>query len=142
MARSKWKKKYKNTTLRSGFELKVAQQLGDRKITFEYEAVKLPYEVPATIHSYTPDFLTNGIFIEAKGRFTPADRRKMALVIEQHPDKDIRLLFMVNNTLSKASKTTYTDWCAKRGIKCAVSKTGELPEDWLKEIQTNGRKRR
>lgn len=142
MARSKWKKKYKNTTLRSGFELKVATQLGDRKIPFDYEAEKLTYEVPATIHSYTPDFRTNGIYIEAKGRFTPADRRKMALVIEQNPDKDIRLLFMLNNTLSKSSKTTYTDWCEKRGIKCAVSKTGELPEDWIKEIQRNGRKRR
>lgn len=57
----------------------------------------------------------------------------MSLVIEQNPDLDIRLLFMLNNTLTKQSKTTYTDWCEKRSIKCAVSREGEVPAAWLKE---------
>jgi len=134
VARSRWKKQHRGQTLRSGFEVKVAEALDKQGITYEYEQLKLSYEIPATVHTYKPDFqLANGIIIEAKGRFSPADRRKMALVIEQHPDKDIRLLFMLNNTLSKVSKTTYTDWCEKRNIKCAVSKTGEIPEDWLIE---------
>jgi hypothetical protein len=135
MARSKWKKSHRGQTLRSGFEVKVAQHLDKKKVDYDYETLKLSYEVPASTHTYKPDFrlLDNGIIVEAKGRFSPADRRKMALVIEQHPDKDIRLLFMLNNTLSKVSKTTYTDWCDKRGIICAVSKTGEIPESWLKE---------
>ena len=134
MARSRWKKQHRGQTLRSGFEVKVAKALDEQEVPYEYEQLKLSYEVPTSVHTYTPDFrLPNGIIIEAKGRFSPADRRKMALVVEQHPDKDIRLLFMLNNTLSKVSKTTYTDWCDKRGIKCAVSKTGEVPEDWLIE---------
>lgn len=143
MGRSRWKKTHKGQTLRSGFEVKVAQHLDTKKVPYEYEQLKLSYEVPPSTHSYKPDFqlLKNGIIVEAKGRFSPADRRKMALVIEQHPDKDIRLLFMLNNTLSKVSKTTYTDWCDKRGIKCAVSKTGEIPAEWIKEkgVKKNGK---
>ena len=45
----------------------------------------------------------------------------------------IRLLFMRNNTLSKVSKTTYTDWCEARGIISHVSEDGRLPTEWLNE---------
>ena len=134
MSRRKWAKKHLGHALRSGFELKAAKYMDALGVDYEYESVKLSYMVPESSHTYTPDFrLPNGIIIEAKGRFTPADRRKMALVIEQHPDKDIRLLFMLNNTLTKASKTTYSAWCEKRGIKCAVSKAGEIPQEWINE---------
>lgn len=134
MSRRKWGKKHGGNQLRSGFELKAAKYMDSLKVDYTYEKIKLSYEVPASTHVYTPDFqLPNGIIVEAKGRFTPVDRRKMALVIEQHPDKDIRLLFMIDNTLSKVSKTKYSDWCAKRGIKCAVSRAGEIPQEWFDE---------
>lgn len=133
MARSRWKKSHKGDTLRSGFELKTAKYLDDKKVKYEYETVTIDYEVPASKHKYRPDFiLPNGVIVECKGRFSPADRKKMSLVIEQNPDLDIRLLFMVDNTLSKASKTTYSAWCEKRNIKCHVSRTGEVPDEWLK----------
>ena len=133
MARSKWKTTHKDLTLRSGFEKKVASYLDSKKVKYTYEEDKIPYTEPATDRKYTPDFkLPNGIYIECKGRFTPADRRKMALIVEQHPDLDVRMVFMRDNTLSKSSKTTYTAWCAARGINAIVSSNGEIPKEWLK----------
>lgn len=139
MTRSKWKKKHRGKELRSGFELKVAKALDARKVKYEYEETKIAYEVPVTKRTYTPDFkLPNGIFIEAKGRFTAADRKKMSLVIEQNPDLDIRMLFMLDNTLSKSSKTTYSMWSEKRNIKYHVSKDGDIPDEWLQEKPRKG----
>jgi predicted nuclease of restriction endonuclease-like RecB superfamily len=80
---------------RSKFEDGIAAQLQDAGVPFEYEAVRLPYERPCV---YVPDFMvitTSGktVYIEAKGYFPPADRRKMLEVKRAHPDADIRLVF-------------------------------------------------
>lgn len=138
MARSRWKKKHKvdgrSVTLRSGLEKRTAEYLDSKSTSYEYETLILEYEVPAKLHKYKPDFiLANGIIIECKGRFDAATRQKMSLVIEQNPDKDIRLLFMRDNPISKTSKTRYSDWCEKRGIKYHVSEQGSVPEEWLNE---------
>lgn len=132
MARSKWKQEHNGLTLRSGFEKRVATFLDRKSVQYEYETVKLPFVEPATKRTYRPDFiLENGIHIECKGRFTASDRKKMALVQEQHPDLDIRLVFMRDNTLSKNSKTTYTGWCEARGLISHVSEDGSIPAEWL-----------
>ena len=118
--------------MRSGFEKKVAAALTKRKVAYEYEKTRLKYTVPISTHTYTPDFLlANGIYIEAKGLFDRASRKKMALVIEQHPDLDIRLLFMRDNPIYKGSKQKYSDWCETRGIDYHVSPIGEVPDAWL-----------
>ena len=59
---------------RSKFEIKVAADLGKRKIAFEYEKVSFDY-VPK-IRNYTPDFYLpeSKIYIETKGRLTTNDR--------------------------------------------------------------------
>ena len=133
MARSKWRQQHGELTLRSGFEKKVATFLDSKKIKYVYEEDKILYTEPATERKYLPDFkLPNGIYVECKGRFTPADRRKMALIVEQNPDLDVRILFMRDNTLSKTSKTTYTKWCEARNIIAAVSADGTIPASWLK----------
>ena len=94
----------------------------------------LEYTIPATKHRYTPDFiLPNGIIVECKGAFTAPQRKKMAAVVEQNPDADIRMLFMRNNSITKTSKTRYSDWCEKRGIVYHVSANGTVPEEWLTE---------
>ncbi len=112
---------------RSGFEADVMADLKRRKVRFDYEKLKLKYVVERT---YLVDLqLDNGIIIEIKGWFKPADRSKMLKVKAQHPDLDIRMLFMRDNTLNKTSKTTYTQWCYKHGFPCAV---GRIPNDWLK----------
>ena len=77
----------------------------------------------------TPDFfLDNGVIIEAKGRWSAADRRKMLAMKEQYPDEPIYMLFMRDNKLSKTANQTYTAWCESNGITCAV---GMPPEEWL-----------
>jgi hypothetical protein len=79
---------------------------------------------------YTPDFfLENGVIIETKGKWTAKDRYKMLDVFESHPKANIRMLFMSNNKISKASKTRYSDWCEAKGIRYAVE---TIPEEWLK----------
>ena len=117
---------------RSGLEETIAQQLAAYGISSEYESLVIRYTKPESNHRYTPDFpLPNGIIIETKGRFLPADRQKHLLVKAQHPEKDIRFIFTRSKTpISKGSKTTYADWCEKNGFLYA-DKT--VPEAWLRE---------
>lgn len=117
--------------LKSGFEKKVAAYLEQNKVPFEYETLKVKYVVPTKNRTYNPDFiLPNGVIIEAKGKLDRAVREKMALVIEQNPDLDIRMLFMRDNKIAKNSKTRYSDWCKKRGIPYAISESGHIPDEW------------
>lgn len=115
---------------RSGLEEFIDTTLKSVGVDGEYEKHKIAYTKPATQHRYTPDFkLPNGIFIETKGRFVTADRKKHLLIKQQHPDLDIRFVFQnANNKLSKKSKTTYADWCIKHGFLFAEK---EIPDEWL-----------
>ena len=116
---------------RSGFEHKVSDQLKENKIKFEYETTVIPYIKPETKHTYTIDFtLPNGILVETKGRWVIEDRKKHLLIKKQHPELDIRILFMSAKTkIRKGSKTTYGDFCDKNGIIWAEK---NIPESWLK----------
>ena len=116
---------------RSKYEDDVCGRLDDAKVLFDYETINLHYRVIEQ-RKYTPDvILPNGIIIELKGRFTSSDRKKMLLVIAQHPDLDIRMVFMrPKNKLSKVSRTTYAQWCDKNNIKWADK---YIPEEWIKE---------
>jgi len=115
---------------RSGLEEVVDSTLKQRNIDGEYEKHKIKYVVPATDHTYTPDFrLPNGIFIETKGRFVVEDRKKHVLIRKQHPELDIRFVFQNSkNKIRKGSPTTYADWCVKHGFIYA-DKT--IPQEWL-----------
>jgi len=117
---------------RSGLEERVAEQLDKAGIDYTYEQVKLNYIKPASKHVYTPDFvLSNGIVIETKGRFLLADRQKHILVKKHNPTLDIRFVFSNSNArISKASTTTYAQWCIKNGFLFS-DKT--IPEEWMDE---------
>lgn len=117
---------------RSGLEEFIDNTLKSVGVDGEYEQHKIAYTKPATQHKYTPDFrLPNGIYIETKGRFVTADRKKHLLIKDQHPDLDIRFVFQnANNKISKNSKTTYADWCIKYGFLFAEK---EIPEEWLSQ---------
>jgi hypothetical protein len=120
--------------LRSGFERKIAEYLKNKGVEFQYENRRLPYTVPAKNKNYIPDFeLPNGILLEAKGKLDREAREKMLLAIAQNPDKDVRMLLMRNNKMSKQSKTRYGDWLDKHGIKWAVSEHGHVPDEWITE---------
>ena len=115
---------------RSGLEEVVDNTLKQRNIDGEYEKHKIKYTIPATDHTYTPDFrLPNGIFVETKGRFVIEDRKKHVLIKKQHPELDIRFVFQNSkNKIRKGSPTTYADWCIKHGFIYA-DKT--IPQEWL-----------
>jgi hypothetical protein len=100
---------------RSKFEGKVAKALGRG---WRYEAQKLPYTLQ---NNYYPDFYSApGTLVEAKGRFTGHDRRKILAVLAQHKGIDLRLVFMRDNYLYKGAKSRYSDWCKKHGITYSI----------------------
>lgn len=120
----------KQHKFRSGSELRVANDLEDRGIAYEYEHRKVIYQKKPS--KYLIDFeLPNGIIVEVKGRFVGSDRAKHLLVKAQHPDLDIRFVFdNPNRKLYTGSSNTYADWCEKHGFKYA---TKYVPKEWLDE---------
>lgn len=116
---------------RSGLEDRISEQLKSLSVPFEYEKLKIKYEVNE-VRTYTPDFkLPNGIIVESKGRFVAADRKKHLLVRMQNPFLDIRFVFSNSKAkISKGSKTTYADWCIKHGF---LFSDKLIPKEWLEE---------
>jgi predicted nuclease of restriction endonuclease-like RecB superfamily len=101
-------------------------------LSVDYESERLKYTVAET-KTYIPDFIIvtksgKKIYLEVKGYFRPADRKKMLLVKEQHPDKDIRLVFKYNNKINPKSNTRYADWAEKHGFLYCLK--GVIPEEW------------
>jgi len=117
---------------KSGLEENISKQIESKGIEVQYESEKVAYTIPASEHTYNPDFrLPNGIIIETKGRFVLTDRKKHLLVKEQNPNLDIRFVFSNSkNKINKKSKTTYGDWCDKHGFKYADK---EIPNSWFSE---------
>ena len=122
----------KKNGFKSGLEDLVSQQIESKGIKVEYETEEVKYIIPASPHTYHPDFkLPNGIRVETKGRFVLADRKKHLLVKEQNPTLDIRFVFTNSkNKINKKSKTTYAMWCEKNGFKYADK---FIPEEWFLE---------
>lgn len=115
---------------RSGLEERVSRELEDAGVKYEYEVLKIPYDIIEQ-RKYTPDFvLSNNVIVETKGRFTTADRKKHLLIQKQHPDLDIRFVFQNSKAkLYKGAKSTYGQWCDKHGFMYADK---SVPEGWLK----------
>lgn len=98
-----------------------------------YEPLNLKY--PKVEGRYVPDFvLDNGIVIEAKGKFTAADRAKSLAVRDAHPGIDLRFVFQAPyNRLSPSSLTSYAGWADKKGFKWCSGKDAEVLRAWAKE---------
>jgi len=111
---------------RSKFEKSVAALFRLAKVHFKYEPDRIPYIIKRT---YTPDFKIGKVYVETKGLFSSADRTKMKLVKEQHPDLDIRLWFMSDNWMTKKKKQRYSDWCEKNGFLYHIG--DRFPEHWF-----------
>jgi len=121
---------------RSQFEFDIFKQLkgllkrGDR---LTYESERLTYTITS---EYVPDHIIERrdgtvIYIEAKGlgrAFDSKARQKMVAVKQQHPDKDIRIVFMRDGPLQKNAKMRASDWAVKNGYPFAI---GKVPEEWL-----------
>ena len=118
---------------RSGLEERVSEQLAFLNILDCYEIKKIPFIQPEKQRNYTPDFYIphKELYIEAKGHLDKGDRVKMLLIKQQHPDLDIRFVFLnAKNKIYRGSKTTYAAWATKHNFVWA-EKT--IPEEWLKD---------
>lgn len=121
--------------IRSGLEDVICQELTAKGIPYKYEELTLEYIQPEKKRKYTPDIVldNSGIIIEVKGRWVTADRQKIAMVKQQHPEIDLRMVFSNSKTkISKQSSTTYGSYCDKLGIPYADKM---IPETWLKETK-------
>lgn len=116
---------------RSGYERKVMEYLESQGVEYGYETDYVHYTVPETKRRYIPDFRIGNTFIESKGLFTAAERKKMKLVLEQNPDLKIKMLFQRDNAIRRGSKTKYSTWCIKHGIDFAISPKGTVPARWI-----------
>ncbi len=127
------KPRYNPRIHRSGLEEKLGALCKEKGLLVTYEADSLTFITPAQKHRYTPDWkIRDGVYIETKGLFTAADRKKMLLVIEQNPGVQFLIVFQRNNKLSKKSKTTYGDWCTKHAILWCLFSEQDLWMDYIK----------
>lgn len=96
------------------------------------EPLSLPYA-----KQYVPDFLMlarsgKAILIECKGHFPAVQRAKMVAVKRDHPNTDIRFLFVnAKEHINKKSKTTYGKWCDQNGFKWSEGTV--IPKSWWLE---------
>ena len=112
---------------RSGLEGKVADDLTNNGVYWEYEQRKYNLVIP---RSYTPDFvLGNGTVLEVKGYFDQEDRRLIKLFKEQHSDVDIRMVLQKpHQKLTKTGRMTYATWCDRYNVPWCQGP--EIPKDW------------
>ena len=118
----------KEPKFRSKLEERIATLLQQLGVSYEYESTQIPYTIQ---HHYRPDFmLPNHVYLEAKGYWDPADRRKILAVKKDNPYIDLRMVFQSPyNKISKKSKTTYAQWCEKHDIPWASFH--DIPLEWL-----------
>jgi hypothetical protein len=114
-------KHHNPASYKSGLEQRFQDAAREHGWELPYEAAKIKYEIPASKHTYTPDFtVTSNVFIETKGLWTGADRKKACLIRDQHPDIHILYVLYRNQKLSKKSSTTYLDWAKKNGLEACT----------------------
>ena len=71
-------KNKKEPKFRSKLEERIATLLQQLGVSYEYESTQIPYTIQ---HHYRPDFmLPNHVYLEAKGYWDPAHRRKLLAV--------------------------------------------------------------
>lgn len=135
---------FEGEVYKSKYERDQAQRLRETGVRFEYEKHSIEFlseirnaeclDCGSTFvgknRVYTPDFHLpdTGVFVETKGKFDSATRTKMKEVCAQS-DKDIRMVFMRNNWLTRKHKMTYGRWCDLHDIQWAV---GDIPLEWGK----------
>jgi hypothetical protein len=119
-------KRKKKVYRRSGFEDEVEAFLKSLNIKYEYEPKDkvLEYNIPESLHKYTPDFVIKGVIYETKGLWDLEDRTKILHLKRCHPKQRIVMVFQAPNAkIYKGSKTTYAMWCDKNNIEWCSFKT-------------------
>lgn len=129
-------KRHNPAGYRSGLETKFQTACEAKGWKLGYEQDKIKYVIPASNHIYTPDFtVIKNVYIETKGLWVSSDRKKAALIKEQHPDITILYVLQRNQGITKKSKTTYLDWAAKNGLDaCTFSDTTHWQDYIMRHI--------
>lgn len=102
-------------------EVRFANKLKRKKIKFKYEPDSFPYQIKT--QTYTPDFKIGSVYLEYKGKFDAASRKKMVAVKRCNPKLDIRLVFESPNTFIRKRKTPtekvsrYFEWAEKNKFR-------------------------
>lgn len=112
---------------KSGFERSFDANLRSRGIKVLYETTKVPYTLERT---YSPDFyiVDFDFFIETKGLLDRDSKAKMVAVKKQHPDLDVRFVFMKADKRIPGTKETHGAWATRNGFVWAES---TAPEEWF-----------
>lgn len=123
----------KERKFKSGLEKRFAEQMLQKNVGALYEADRFKFIKPS---HYVPDFkITDGVYVETKGYFSPSNRSNLLCFREQYPDIDIRMVFQNSrNRLNTHSKTTYANWCDSHGFKWWDIRDG-LPIHWWEELK-------
>jgi predicted nuclease of restriction endonuclease-like RecB superfamily len=101
---------------KSGLERDFAELLVKHGVSAEYEATRFEF---IRVGHYTPDWkVSDSLYIETKGYFSPRNRGDLLSFREQHPNVEIFLVFSApNNRLTSKSKTTYAEWADRHGFR-------------------------
>ena len=132
-----------NVEWRSQFERRLRAGLDRLGVEYGYESRTFRITMPVSGYCaecggkqvqrasvYTPDFFFRTWTVEAKGKFTAKDRKRVCALLSANPrPMKFAMLFQRDNKLSKSSTTRYSEWCEKQGIPWAV---GWFNEEWLK----------
>ena len=91
------------------------------------------YAVP---HLAVPDFRLerSGVYLEAKGYWTSADRKAFLALVATYPEREFRLVFQRAATrIGKGRRfpRTYGEWATKHGV--AWCEGPSIPSEWLDE---------
>jgi hypothetical protein len=112
---------------KSGFERNLDTQLKAAGVVYDYENHRIPYILS---YNYIPDFYipSTNIYVEAKGFLRSTDQIKMRAVKRQHPELDIRFVFMEAEKKVPRTKSTHAQWAERHGFLWAEMR---IPEEWL-----------
>ena len=119
---------------RSGLEDAFRDLCDKEGLLVTYETDSIPFIAPSQKRRYTPDWkIADKCYIETKGRFTAADRKKAILIKEQHPGISILYVLYRDQRLSKKSNTTYLMWAKERGLEACVFKDKDVWVEFIKK---------
>jgi Phage endonuclease I len=136
------KRKLNNRKIKSEFEYEVFKKVEailPKGATVEYEAESFEYIIK---HTYTPDLVITfkdgtKMYIEVKGngrQFDQNVRQKMVAVKQQHPDKDIKIVFYADGKiggLKKRKRGGYykqSEWASRNKFDFSIK---DPKEEWF-----------
>lgn len=104
------------------------------------EEIALLFDQPdrSRPNRYYPTFVVTDdegkrVVIQQKGRFITADRQKLILLKQQHPEIEFRIVFTRSKTrISTMSTTTYAAWCERYSFQYCDSVPSKA---WISELQ-------